>query len=123
MQLGSESKGESKGSQEFSHVGNSSDGQDASSNPHDRGATEHKGRHKKQQPSVADDDNAAMSLLGGLESFDPELAKDIEQFEQQEHSHSRGHIKSQTKTGQPDSSQTKAKGKGKKQHRTQDQQG
>lgn len=122
-QVGSESKGESKGSQESYHVGNSSDEQDASSNPHDRGATEHKGRHKKQQPSVAEDDNAAMSLLGGLESFDPELAKDIEQFEQQEHSHSRGHIKSQTKTGQPDSSQTKAKGKGKKQHRAQDQQG
>ncbi len=122
-QEGSESKGESKGSQESYHVGNSSDEQDASSNPHDRGATEHNGRHKKQQPSVAEDDNAAMSLLVGLESFDPELAKDIEQFEQQEHSHSRGHIKSQTKTGQPDSSQTKAKGKGKKQHRAQDQQG
>lgn len=123
--VGSESKGESKGSQESSPVGNSSDVQDASSNPHDQSVTEHKGRHKKHQPSVSEDDNAAMSLLGGLESFDPELAKDIEQFEQQEHSHSRGHIKSQTKTGQPDSSQTKAKGKGKgkKLHRAQDQQG
>ena len=124
-QVGAESKRELQGSQESSPVGNSSDGQDASSNPHEQDATEHQGRHKKHQPSVTDDNNAAMSLLGGLESFDPELAKDIEQFEQQEHSHSRGHIKSQTKTGQPDSSQTKAKGKGKgkKLHRAQDQQG